>query len=86
MNPHLVRPSNARTRYLAQIDSPRMKGWVELQSASRVTAKVECAGVFEGRGVTVTLWERDEADAPHYFRIGVVVSPAKHSTVEGRTS
>ena len=73
-------PRDFRARFIARIESTRIKGWVELASASRVMARVECAGAF--RGLVVTLWERSD-DGMGYVKLGVCVAPAGQSTVEG---
>jgi len=72
-----------KSRFVARVEGPRMKGWVELTAGSRITAKVECAGAF--RGLVVTLYERAE-DGFGYIRLGVVVAPASQSIVEGVAS
>ena len=69
-----------RSRFVARVEGPRMKGWVELTAGSRITAKVECAGAF--KGLVVTLYERAE-DGFGYIKLGVVVAPASQSVVEG---
>lgn len=85
MSLYLSGPSGARTRYLVRVESPRMRGWVELESASRHTAKVECADAFRSRGVVVTLYER-AADGMGYIKVGVIVAPANQTEVEGSKS
>ena len=69
-----------RSRFVAHVESTRIKGYVELASTSRVMARVECAGAF--RGLVVTLWERSD-DGFGYIKLGVCVAPASQSTVEG---
>lgn len=72
-----------RSRFVARVEGPRMKGWIELTAGSRITAKVECAGAF--KGLVVTLYERAE-DGFGYIKLGVIVAPASQSTVEGVAS
>lgn len=72
-----------RSRFVAHVESARIKGYVELASTSRVMARVECAGAF--RGLVVTLWERSD-DGMGYIKLGVCVAPAAVSTVEGSKS
>lgn len=69
-----------RSRFVARVEGPRMKGWIELTAGSRITAKVECAGAF--KGLVVTLYERSD-DGFGYVKLGVVVAPAAQSVVEG---
>ena len=68
-----------KSRFVARVEGPRMKGWIELTAGSRITAKVECAGAF--KGLVVTLYERAE-DGFGYIKLGVVVAPASQSVVE----
>lgn len=72
-----------KARFVARVEGPRMKGWVELSAGSRIAAKVECAGAF--KGLVVTLYERAE-DGFGYIKLGVVVAPASQSIVEGVAS
>ena len=72
-----------RSRFVAHVESSRIKGYVELASTSRVMARVECAGAF--RGLVVTLWELSD-DGMGYIKLGVCVAPASQSTVEGSKS
>ena len=72
-----------RSRFVAHVESSRIKGYVELASTSRVMARVECAGAF--RGLVVTLWERAD-DGFGYVKLGVCVAPASVSVVEGSKS
>ena len=69
-----------RSRFVARVEGPRMRGWVELTAGSRIAAQVECAGAF--KGLVVTLYERAD-DGFGYIRLGVVVAPAAQSIVEG---
>ena len=72
-----------RSRFVARVEGPRMKGWIELTAGSRITAKVECAEAF--RGLVVTLYERSD-DGFGYIKLGVIVAPASQSVVEGVAS
>lgn len=72
-----------KARFVARVESSRVKGWVELASTSRVMARVECAGAF--RGLVVTLYERSD-DGYGYIKLGVCVAPAAQSVVEGVAS
>ena len=72
-----------KSRFVARVEGPRMRGWVELSAGSRITAKVECAGAF--KGLVVTLYERAE-DGFGYIKLGVIVAPASQSVVEGVAS
>ena len=68
-----------KSRFVARVEGPRMKGWIELTAGSRITAKVECAGAF--KGLVVTLYERAD-DGFGYIKLGVIVAPASQSVVE----
>ena len=72
-----------KSRFVARVEGPRMKGWIELTAGSRIIVKVECAGAF--RGLVVTLYERAD-DGFGYVKLGVVVAPAAQSVVEGVAS
>ena len=72
-----------KARFVAHVESSRIKGYVELASTSRVMARVECAVAF--RGLVVTLWERAD-DGFGYVKLGVCVAPASVSVVEGSKS
>ena len=72
-------PSQARTRFLARIQSPRLNGWVEIQGHHLATARAECQRAF--RGLTVTLYER-AADGYGYELRGIVAEPAAAAVVD----
>jgi hypothetical protein len=71
-------PKGGSRRYLVRIESPRLRGWVELDAQSRHAARVECAGAFPR--CIVTLWER-ESDG-FVFKVGVISCPASAVVVD----
>ena len=72
-------PSQARTRFLARIQSPRLNGWVEIEGRHLAAVRAECQRAF--RGLTVTLYERSP-DGFGYVRVGVVTEPAAAAVVD----
>ena len=75
----ILGPKGYKGRYLVRIESERLRGWVELDSTSRHSARIECAGAFPR--CLVTLWER-ESDGM-VVRVGVISAPANAVIVEG---
>ena len=75
-------PVGYRGRFLVRIESPRLRGWVELDATSRHSARLECDGAFPR--CVVTLWER-ESDG-FVSKVGVISAPANAVVVEGRNS
>jgi hypothetical protein len=75
-------PKGYKGRFLARIESERLRGWVELDAQSRHAARIECAGAFPR--CIVTLWER-ESDGM-VCKVGVISAPANAVIVEGATS
>lgn len=71
-------PRGCFGRFLVRIESPRLRGWVELDAQSRHAARVECDGAFPR--CIVTLWER-EADGM-VVRVGVISAPASAVIVD----
>ena len=72
--------NGARSKFVARVEGPRVRGWVELVSNTRFGARAECAHAF--RGCLVTLYERAD-DGFGYIKLGVVVAPAAQSIVDG---
>ena len=72
-------PSQARTRFLARIQSPRLNGWVEIEGRHLAAVRAECQRAF--RGLTVTLYER-AADGYGYELRGIVAEPAAAAVVD----
>ena len=74
-----------RPRFFVTIQSPRLRGRVDLACDSVAAARAECARAF--RGLSVVLWELEQGQGwERARRVCTLAEPAASAVVEGVVS